>query len=96
MKLLKVPMIVTEQNPKALGKTVPQLDISSAKGPFEKTQFSMCTDEVSDRFFKARLAANILRYSIIYDVLCYFLIGQRSAFQYLLRNLSRVCNTYRT
>ncbi|KAF7407180.1 hypothetical protein HZH66_001717 [Vespula vulgaris] len=48
MKLLKVPMIVTEQNPKALGKTVPQLDISSAKGPFEKTQFSMCTDEVNE------------------------------------------------
>lgn len=48
MKLLKVPMIVTEQNPKALGKTVPQLDICSAKGPFEKTQFSMCTADVSN------------------------------------------------
>ncbi|KAL2725065.1 isochorismatase domain-containing protein 2-like [Vespula squamosa] len=48
MKLLKVPMIVTEQNPKVLGKTVPQLDISSAKGPFEKTQFSMCTNDVNE------------------------------------------------
>lgn len=46
IKLLDVPILVTEQNPKALGKTMPQLDISCAEGPFEKTQFSMCTPEV--------------------------------------------------
>lgn len=46
LKLLDVPMIVSEQNPTALGKTVGQFDISGAKGPFAKTQFSMCTPEV--------------------------------------------------
>lgn len=46
MKLLNVPIIVSEQNPKALGKTISQFDISGAKGPFEKTQFSMCIPEV--------------------------------------------------
>ena len=46
LKLLNVPIIVSEQNPKALGKTIPELDISGVKGPFEKTQFSMCTPEV--------------------------------------------------
>lgn len=39
-------MVVTEQHPKALGNTVPELDISGAKGPFPKTKFSMYTDEV--------------------------------------------------
>lgn len=46
LKLLNVPIIVSEQNPKALGKTIPEFDISGAKGPFEKTQFSMCIPEV--------------------------------------------------
>ncbi|XP_012261684.1 isochorismatase domain-containing protein 2-like [Athalia rosae] len=47
LKLLDTPILVTEQNPKALGNTVPQLDLSGAKGPFSKTQFSMYTEEVS-------------------------------------------------
>jgi len=47
LKLLNVPMLVTEQNPKSLGKIVSELDISGAKGVFAKTQFSMCTPEVS-------------------------------------------------
>ncbi|KAK9302135.1 hypothetical protein QLX08_005746 [Tetragonisca angustula] len=47
LKLLNVPIIVSEQNPKALGKTIPELDISGVKGPFEKTQFSMCTPEIN-------------------------------------------------
>lgn len=45
-KILNVPVLVTEQNPKALGKTIPQFDITGAKGPFAKTQFSMYTPEV--------------------------------------------------
>lgn len=47
LKLLDIPMIVSEQNPKALGKTIPVFDISGAKGPFEKTQFSMCIPEIN-------------------------------------------------
>lgn len=44
-------MIVTEQYPKSLGKTVPEIDISGAKGVFAKTQFSMCIPEVSTYTF---------------------------------------------
>jgi len=43
---MNVPMLVSEQNPKSLGKTIPEFDISGAKGPFAKMQFSMCTPEV--------------------------------------------------
>jgi len=50
LKILNVPMLVSEQNPKSLGKTIPEFDISGAKGPFEKMQFSMCTPEVRDMF----------------------------------------------
>ena len=52
LKLFDVPVIVSEQNPKALGKTIPQFDISNAKGPFAKTQFSMCTPEINDELCK--------------------------------------------
>ncbi|XP_076679038.1 isochorismatase domain-containing protein 2 isoform X2 [Andrena cerasifolii] len=52
LKLLDVPVIVSEQNPKALGKTIPQFDISNAKGPFAKSQFSMCTPEINDELSK--------------------------------------------
>ncbi|UJR14791.1 hypothetical protein I4U23_001779 [Adineta vaga] len=44
-KILGVPFVVTEQYPKGLGRTVPELDIGDVK-PFEKTLFSMCTPEV--------------------------------------------------
>lgn len=47
LKLLDIPMIVSEQNSKALGKTISLFDISGAKGPFEKIQFSMCTPEIN-------------------------------------------------
>ncbi|KZC07117.1 PREDICTED: isochorismatase domain-containing protein 2-like [Dufourea novaeangliae] len=47
LKLLEVPILVSEQNPNALGKTIPAFDISGAKGPFPKTQFSMCTPEIT-------------------------------------------------
>lgn len=44
-KLLDIPYVVTEQYPKGLGRTVPELDIGETK-PFEKTLFSMCTPDV--------------------------------------------------
>ncbi|TPX55641.1 hypothetical protein PhCBS80983_g05159 [Powellomyces hirtus] len=43
--LLDIPVIVTEQNPKALGKTVHELDVSKAH-VFAKTKFSMYVPEV--------------------------------------------------
>jgi len=42
---LKIPVIVTEQNPRALGKTISEIDISSAK-KFDKMKFSMVIPEV--------------------------------------------------
>ncbi|XP_076241442.1 isochorismatase domain-containing protein 2 [Calliopsis andreniformis] len=51
LKLLEVPVIVSEQNPKALGKTISTFDISNAKGPFSKTQFSMCIPEINKELF---------------------------------------------
>eukprot|EP01102_Stenamoeba_stenopodia_P017997 TRINITY_DN653_c0_g2_i1.p1 TRINITY_DN653_c0_g2~~TRINITY_DN653_c0_g2_i1.p1 ORF type:complete len:166 (-),score=29.15 TRINITY_DN653_c0_g2_i1:55-552(-) len=44
---LKVPVIVTEQNPKALGTTVPEIDISKAR-TFSKMKFSMLEPEVEE------------------------------------------------
>lgn len=45
-KALDVPLIVTEQNPSGLGKTVQELDISHAAGIHSKTKFSMVVPEV--------------------------------------------------
>lgn len=45
--MLDIPLIVTEQYPRGLGRTIPELDISHAKGIFEKTKFSMIVPEVS-------------------------------------------------
>jgi len=42
---LKLPIIITEQNPTALGKTVPEIDVSGAV-VLPKSRFSMCTEEV--------------------------------------------------
>ena len=49
---MNIPMLVTEHVPSKLGKIVSELDTSNAVGPIEKTQFSMCTPEVSIHFFK--------------------------------------------
>ncbi|KAG0290217.1 Isochorismatase domain-containing protein 1 [Dissophora globulifera] len=45
-KILDIPLIVTEQNPKALGATASELDLSQAKVNIAKTKFSMFVPEV--------------------------------------------------
>ncbi|KAF9988300.1 Isochorismatase domain-containing protein 1 [Modicella reniformis] len=45
-KILDIPLIVTEQKPKALGATATELDISQAKINLPKTKFSMFLPEV--------------------------------------------------
>ena len=47
-QLLDMPIIVTEQYPKGLGHTVPELDASQYV-VCEKTKFSMWTDEVAEK-----------------------------------------------
>ncbi|KPP77404.1 isochorismatase domain-containing protein 2, mitochondrial-like [Scleropages formosus] len=44
-QILGIPPILTEQYPKGLGPTVPELGASNLR-PHSKTQFSMLTDEV--------------------------------------------------
>ena len=56
-EFLKVPLLVTEQYSKGLGKTVSEIDVSSGK-VFEKSQFSMMTSEVTrevDRIGKTQI-----------------------------------------
>ena len=43
---LGIPVIVTEQYPQGLGKTVPEVNIGSEAAIFAKTTFSACTEEV--------------------------------------------------
>ncbi|KAF9189188.1 Isochorismatase domain-containing protein 1 [Haplosporangium sp. Z 767] len=45
-KILDIPLIVTEQNPRALGATATELDLSQAKMNLPKTKFSMFIPEV--------------------------------------------------
>ncbi|XP_037071703.1 isochorismatase domain-containing protein 1-like, partial [Pollicipes pollicipes] len=45
-RILGVPLLVTEQYPKGLGKTVPELDVQHAAVVAEKTKFSMVVPEV--------------------------------------------------
>ena len=45
-KELDIEVIVTEQNPEGLGKTVSEIDISNAKLVVPKSKFSMCVNEV--------------------------------------------------
>ncbi|KAI9024680.1 Isochorismatase-like protein [Hyaloraphidium curvatum] len=47
-KLLGIPLVVTEQNPKALGPTVADIDVSHAKLRLGKTLFSMCVPETQE------------------------------------------------
>lgn len=44
--MLDVPLLVTEQNPDKLGKTVQDLDICHAKSVVAKTRFSMLVPEI--------------------------------------------------
>ncbi|RWS29400.1 isochorismatase domain-containing protein 2-like protein [Leptotrombidium deliense] len=47
-RILDIPVVVTEQYPKGLGATVPELGVQDYPDikPIPKTQFSMMTDEV--------------------------------------------------
>ncbi|KAI9018141.1 Isochorismatase-like protein [Phycomyces nitens] len=47
-KVLDIPVVVTEQYPKAFGPTVQELDISDAALTLHKTKFSMYLPEVAE------------------------------------------------
>jgi len=48
-KILQIPLIVTEQYPKGLGKTIPELNIEHAELCAEKTKFSMLIPSVEEK-----------------------------------------------
>jgi hypothetical protein len=53
-KAMNVPVVVTEQYPRGLGHTVPDLDVSGLD-VISKTKFSMFVPEVEECFTKAKL-----------------------------------------
>ncbi|KAJ3287515.1 Isochorismatase domain-containing protein 1 [Borealophlyctis nickersoniae] len=62
-KLLNIPVVVTEQNPKALGSTVKELDISNAAVVAAKTKFSMMVPEV-EGFIKEKKIKSVVLFGI--------------------------------
>ena len=46
-KTLSIPIVITEQYPKAFGTTVPEITLHADTKVFAKRRFSMMTDEVS-------------------------------------------------
>lgn len=48
-RILDIPLVVTEQYPKGLGNTVPEVNISNAVQVFPKTKFSMLIPEVEEK-----------------------------------------------
>eukprot|EP00747_Dinoflagellata_sp_TGD_P210021 gnl/TRDRNA2_/TRDRNA2_83364_c0_seq1.p1 gnl/TRDRNA2_/TRDRNA2_83364_c0~~gnl/TRDRNA2_/TRDRNA2_83364_c0_seq1.p1 ORF type:complete len:190 (-),score=38.27 gnl/TRDRNA2_/TRDRNA2_83364_c0_seq1:38-553(-) len=68
--IYEIPLIVTEQYPKALLHTVSELDISRAK-VFEKTRFSMCTNE-----FLSHLDAQKRKACVIFGVEAHVCVQQ--------------------
>uniref|UniRef100_A0A0K0DB23 Isochorismatase domain-containing protein 1 n=1 Tax=Angiostrongylus cantonensis TaxID=6313 RepID=A0A0K0DB23_ANGCA len=44
-RILEIPIVVTEQYPKGLGRTTPELGLDDIR-KYEKTKFSMCVPEL--------------------------------------------------
>lgn len=67
-KILKIPLVVTEQYPKGLGNTVDELKEATdiAVGVFQKTKFSMLTPEVEHKL--PDLCDGALKYVIVFGV----------------------------
>lgn len=64
-KILGIPLIVTEQYPQGLGRTVSEIDIQHALGIVPKTKFSMVIPEVE----------NIIKTSCSGQLKCAILFG---------------------
>ncbi|ORX91193.1 Isochorismatase hydrolase, partial [Basidiobolus meristosporus CBS 931.73] len=61
---LDIPVVVTEQNPKALGNTVSELDISRARCNLEKNKFSMFLPEVKELLEKELKTKSVVLFGI--------------------------------
>lgn len=58
--MLDIPLIVTEQNPDRLGKTIAEFDTKHAVGTYAKTKFSMAIPEVVEFLKKSNELESIV------------------------------------
>lgn len=70
--ILDVPLVVTEQYPKALGKIVSELDVSKAWIHEEKLGFSMVTDVVKAKCFQEAKMQSVVLFGIEVGFKCLF------------------------
>jgi len=59
-KILEIPIIVTEQNPRALGATVNELNITGNPYVYSKMKFSSCIPEVKTLLEKSNIKSVVL------------------------------------
>ncbi|KAI8997793.1 Isochorismatase-like protein [Pilobolus umbonatus] len=59
-KILDIPVVVTEQYPKAFGRTVEELDVTGATITEEKTKFSMFSPKVTSLLEERKVKSVIL------------------------------------
>eukprot|EP00928_Gymnodinium_smaydae_P078784 TRINITY_DN62861_c0_g1_i1.p1 TRINITY_DN62861_c0_g1~~TRINITY_DN62861_c0_g1_i1.p1 ORF type:complete len:197 (+),score=43.15 TRINITY_DN62861_c0_g1_i1:108-698(+) len=62
-RILGIPLVVTEQYPKALLKTVEEINVSHAK-VFEKVQFSMFTPEVAEELNAIEALSDVVLFGL--------------------------------
>lgn len=87
-KLLHIPLVVTEQYPKGLGKTVEEIDIGHAVGVYEKTKFSMVIPEVEE-VMKNGLCQEGLKQVVLFGVEAHVCV-QQTAIDLLKKGLEVV------
>ncbi|CAH1788071.1 unnamed protein product [Owenia fusiformis] len=72
--ILDSPLVVTEQYPKGLGKTVAELEIDNAVGVFPKTKFTMLIPEVKEAM--TSLCGGTLEHIILFGIEAHVCVQQ--------------------
>ncbi|XP_013385022.1 isochorismatase domain-containing protein 1 isoform X2 [Lingula anatina] len=80
-KILDIPLVATEQYPKGLGHTVPELKVDHA---FPKTKFSMIIPEVEDEL--KRLRDGNVKHVVLFGIETHVCI-QQTAIDLLKKNI---------
>ncbi|XP_064645091.1 isochorismatase domain-containing protein 1-like [Lineus longissimus] len=82
--ILNIPLVVTEQYPKALGNTVSELDTSNAVGVYPKTKFSMLIPAVEERL--GTLCGGNVKHVVLFGIETHVCI-QQTAIDLLKRGI---------